>query len=253
MKRFLLISCIFLNALTDILTAQNVNSNEYHASLFGIKSDGVNNNTASIQKAIDFIHSRGGGTLVFYVGRYVTGTVELKSNVTIRLRSGAVLVASPNIYEYRGADGQNALIYADGQENIGLEGVGTMEGSGELLLRHAEEQQGKGHVADAVHMLPALVCLDNCRNVTLKENNIQNFPATALVLRNCENVHLDTLFFVNKKHDAAAWKFSGCRQITARDCYLDTRVEPIISEGNSTQLSFNKCITLTGEEVSVDK
>ncbi len=65
---------------------------EYKASFFGIKSNGTTLNTSSIQKAIDYIHDNGGGTLVFYVGRYLTGSIELKSNVHIVLREGAIWV-----------------------------------------------------------------------------------------------------------------------------------------------------------------
>ena len=45
----------------------------YNASKFGIRSDGVTMNTRSIQKAIDWIAEQGGGTLRFWVGRYLTG------------------------------------------------------------------------------------------------------------------------------------------------------------------------------------
>ena len=43
----------------------------YNASLFGIKSNGTTLNTTSIQKAVDYISEKGGGTLRFYVGRYL--------------------------------------------------------------------------------------------------------------------------------------------------------------------------------------
>ena len=49
-------------------------------------------NTNSIQTGINYIHKEGGGVLVFNVGRYLTGSIELKSNVAIQLKEGAVLV-----------------------------------------------------------------------------------------------------------------------------------------------------------------
>ena len=68
---------------------------DYNASYFGIKSNGTTLNTTSIQAAIDYIHAQGGGRLVFYVGRYLTGSIHLKSNVTIHLNEGAVIVVPP--------------------------------------------------------------------------------------------------------------------------------------------------------------
>ena len=81
MKKFI------LSALA-VLCAMQLGAKDYNASLFGIKSNGTTLNTSSIQKAIDYIHSEGGGRLVFYVGRYLTGSIELKSNVTIHLNEG---------------------------------------------------------------------------------------------------------------------------------------------------------------------
>ena len=89
-------------AIITILCALAVFSaqgKEYYASQFGIKSNGSTLNTTSIQKAIDFISAEGGGILHFKVGRYLTGTIHLKSNVTIDLGEGAILVGSPNPYD----------------------------------------------------------------------------------------------------------------------------------------------------------
>ena len=75
---------------------------EYKTSLFGIKSNGEIDNTASIQKAIDFIAEKGGGTLTFSVGRYLTGAVYLRSGVNIRLDAAADIIGSDCIYDYKG-------------------------------------------------------------------------------------------------------------------------------------------------------
>ncbi|HNY58327.1 MAG TPA: glycoside hydrolase, partial [Bacteroidales bacterium] len=68
-----------------------LHSKDYNASMFGAKSNGTTLNTNSIQKGIDYISENGGGRLVFYVGRYLTGSIYLKSNVTIHLEEGAIL------------------------------------------------------------------------------------------------------------------------------------------------------------------
>ena len=92
----------------------------YKASLFGCKSNGTTLNTTSIQRAIDHIASQGGGTLVFEVGRYLTGSIHLRQGVNIQLNEGAILVASPNIHDYDTADGVPTLIIGspDGQSRI---------------------------------------------------------------------------------------------------------------------------------------
>ena len=92
----------------------------YKASRFGCKSNGTTLNTTSIQHAIDYIASQGGGTLVFEVGRYLTGSIQLRPGVNIQLNEGAILVASPNIHDYDTDDGVPTLIIGspDGQSRI---------------------------------------------------------------------------------------------------------------------------------------
>ena len=92
----------------------------YKASLFGCKSNGTTLNTTSIQRAIDHIASQGGGTLVFEVGRYLTGSIHLRPGVNIQLNEGAILVASPNIHDYDTADGVPTLIIGAHDEGHSL-------------------------------------------------------------------------------------------------------------------------------------
>src|SRR5690554_5586558 len=87
---------LLLFLLLILSTVSTYAQHTYNASFFGIKSNGTTLNTTAIQKAIDYISEQGGGELNFYVGRYLTGTIELKSNVTLILHEGAVLVGSTN-------------------------------------------------------------------------------------------------------------------------------------------------------------
>lgn len=147
--------------------------NVYKASRFNIKSDGLHDNTTSIQGAIDFIASKGGGTLEFSVGRYVTGAVQLKSGVSIKLREGAVIVGSTNIYSYRG---HRAIFWGEGVENMSIFGTGVIDGRGPALLEDIAAQARMKHVPEDV-TVPTLVYLKDCRNVTLKDF-ILRYPAT---------------------------------------------------------------------------
>ena len=112
MKRLLLLTAALLAVIPSI--AQKI----HQASSFGIKSDGVTLNTRSIQAGIDFISEHGGGVLEFSVGRYLTGSIHLKSNVELRLLEGAVLVGSTNPYDYDMVEGNYGFLLAKGQKNI---------------------------------------------------------------------------------------------------------------------------------------
>ena len=80
-------------------------------------------NTTSIQKAIDYIHYNGGGRLVFYVGRYLIGSVHLKSNVTIQLEEGAIIVGSTNPFDYEKSLNFQIIILSSQCSKSSLHGV----------------------------------------------------------------------------------------------------------------------------------
>lgn len=106
----------------------------------GAKSDGIVLNTMVINQTIEKLYSAGGGTLYFPAGRYLTGAIILKSNITIELEAGAVLVFSDDFdhylpyremrYEGVMMKSFTPLLYAVDAENITIKGEGTLEGQG---------------------------------------------------------------------------------------------------------------------------
>lgn len=170
MKKILIIASLLLVSLAG--SAQD-KTPIYKSSFFGIRSDGATDNTTSIQKAIDFIASKGGGTLEFSVGRYLTGAIELKSGVDINLREGAIIVGSTNIYAYGGHKG---VFWAEGISDVTIFGKGVIDGRGPELMRNIREQIKMRHIPDDP-VVPTLVYLKDCKNVNLKDF-ILRYPAT---------------------------------------------------------------------------
>lgn len=94
--------------------------------------------TAAIQRAIDRVSARGGGSVIVPDGEWHTGRIELKSNVNLHLEAGAVLCFSGEIADYlpavasryEGTDitSLGAMIYANGAENIAVTGRGHLRG-----------------------------------------------------------------------------------------------------------------------------
>src|SRR5213596_630704 len=147
---------------------------DYPVSLFNIYSDGVTLNTRSIQFAIDYIHQQGGGRLVFDVGRFLTGSIHLKSNVTIHLLEGAVLLGVLNPLDYDRVN-FTALIHAHDQQNIAITGKGIIDGQGRQVARNVAELVHKGLIKDAfrndrpeVEIRPMLIYFQSCRNILVR-------------------------------------------------------------------------------------
>ena len=61
----------------------------YNILNYGAKSDVSFNNQKAIQKAIDECNKNGGGKVIIPDGFYLTGPIELKSNVNLYLSNNA--------------------------------------------------------------------------------------------------------------------------------------------------------------------
>ncbi len=259
MNKIKTIALALLCACTVSLSAQ-----EYKASMFGVKSDGSTLNTRSIQKAIDFISEQGGGTLQFFVGRYLTGSVYLKSNVTIQLFEGAILVGVPSVYDYCGPQGApKAIICAEGQENIAVIGGqykgevrrGVIQGQGAAVLESIQTQAGKGNLKGSVDAAkPNLISIKNCTNVKIEGLVLQNPCAGVQSYIDCKNVSLkEQLIDAKEVPGSVGLSFAGCTGLTATECYVDASGTPVVSAGTSTGVQMTKVILPSGKELKYTK
>jgi polygalacturonase len=86
----ILLNVAFLSLLASTCTAAPLDVRD-----FGAKGDGTTKDTKAIQSAIDKA-AAAGGTVVISPGRYVSGTIHLRSNLTLRIEQGATLLFSPD-------------------------------------------------------------------------------------------------------------------------------------------------------------
>lgn len=120
------------------------NEGVYNILDYGAKGDSLTMNTKAIQKAIDACTADGGGRVLVPPGKYVTGSLMLKSNVELHLMQGACLYGSVYASDYphmitcmksfkpNGTDRQEffGLIMAEGAEKIAVTEKGTIDGRG---------------------------------------------------------------------------------------------------------------------------
>lgn len=210
-----------ISLLCACLLAVSAIAKDYQAVAFGVKSDGITNNTRSIQHAIDYISAQGGGKLIFYVGRYLTGSIELKSGVTLVIQEGAVLLASPSIYDQKG-DPRLALVYAKDQHDIAITGKGIIDGNRADLIADFNEQKTKGYV-EAATKEPTLISLSHCNNAEVSSITLQNSLCTPLLLDRCNNIQLNAVTLGLSDVPTQLYEAQGCSGLTAKNCLTQPR------------------------------
>jgi polygalacturonase len=214
---------------------------DYNASLFGIKSNGTTLNTTSIQKGIDFVSENGGGRLVFYVGRYLTGTIHLKSNVTIQLEEGAILVGSVNPFDYEFMSNWTALIFAHNQTNIGITGKGVIDGQGFTVSTNLVDLIHNGVVNDPLKYdrpwegrRPQNIYFRGCHNVRIEGITLKDPGSWNQQYDQCKNVIVNNIIVDSKSY----WNNDGidivdCDSVSVTNSYFDAADDGICLKSHS--------------------
>jgi hypothetical protein len=186
---------------------------------FGAKVDGVACDSPAINAAIDRAHAQGGGVVYLSPGVYLCGTVVLKSNVTLHLEAGAVILGSTNLAQYTpqsrrpldsnaGPGGHQAyhLIFARDADNVTLRGAGLIDGQGPSFWISSGDKPvpPEHHWADVAsihlrHKGEASPMLEfvNCRHLRVEQVRIESASGWTLRTLNCTGVVIDGVFIKN--------------------------------------------------------
>ncbi len=206
--------------LLATLTAMAGSEKVIDARQAGVIGDGTTLNTASIQKVIDDCSAVGGGTVRFPAGRYLTGTIQIKSNVTLRLEDQATLLGSTEAADYRNLDPfidgsgnplGHALIVAMDAQNVGIEGKGTVDGQSPKLKAKQKPYA----------MRPMLMRWVRCHNVTVRGVRLTNPGAWTLNFFQTKDTLVDGVTIRCrdlKMHNNDGIDLDSCENVQVRNC-----------------------------------
>ena len=180
-----------------LLTSQPARAAVFDVKGYGAAGDGKTPDRAAINKAIEAASAVGGGTVYFGPGTYVTGSIHLRSNITLEIERGAIIQATPDGAAYDAAEPNawdrfqdfghshwhNGLIWGENLDRVAITGGGLIDGR--ALVRE------RGSTGDKA------IALKQCRNVTLRDFSISNgghfgILATAVDNLTIDNVTIDT-------------------------------------------------------------
>jgi exo-poly-alpha-galacturonosidase len=173
---------------------------------FGAVGDGETLNTTAIQKAIDACTY--GGKVYVPKGIFLTGAIFLKSNMTLYIEKGGILLGSSDLadyplFKYRW-EGMEHTCYAslintgifenERLENITIDGLGKIDANG-CAVRKKELTESKGKPGRAV-------CIRNVGNLYLKDITVRQSPAWCVHLIYCNNVSVNNIKIYTRQDEA---------------------------------------------------
>jgi len=245
----------------------------------GATGDGVTLDTAALQASIEACAAAGGGTVVFPAGRYLSGTLRLRSRVALWLQSGAVLLGSTRLQDYppivpafRSYTDVNyverSLLYAERVEEVALFGQGCIDGQGGA----AAFQLGGGR--EHYKERPYLIRMIEGRRVTVRDLTLLNSPMWVQHYLACDDLLIDGLTVhslvnvnndgldldccqrvrvancsITSGDDAIVLKTTAprpCRSITITNCHLTSRCNALKcgteSSGDFQDITISNCV-----------
>jgi len=233
----------------------------------GAVGDGVTSDTAAINRAIETCAAAGGGQVRFPPGRYLSGTVHLRSGTTLWFEAGATLVGTTNLTEYhhptppaylpeaKWGKWHRGLIVGENVQDITLGGPGVIDG-GKVFDPTGEERMRGPHT----------IVLVNCRRVTLRDLAIVDSANYALFFLVSHQVEVRQVRFAGgwdgvhfrgaPGHDCQDVKIIGCQfytgddaiagrywdQVLIADCVINSSCNGIRLIGPATRLIVHDCL-----------
>jgi len=157
--------------------------------------------TQIIQSAIDSCAKTGGGSVVFSSGKYISGSIQLKSRVSLQFEKGVILQGSENYKDYE----NDAFIYGNQLSDISICGEGVIDGVN--CINPTGEEGFRG---------PHCIRLINCKNISFKDFTIKNSANWAINCRYCSKGVVDKVS-IRGGHDGLHTRFCTNFKVTGCD------------------------------------
>ncbi|MBN2787454.1 MAG: hypothetical protein JXQ69_03925 [Paludibacteraceae bacterium] len=237
---------LLADSLSKNLTPWDVPKTTYKVEDYGAKGDSLTLNTIAIQKAIDACSLSGGGVVLFSKGNYVTGTIELKSNVMLEISKGVKVLGSIKLVDYPEKIEsfksvmseiyffRQSLIYAEKATNIGI------RGEGEIYFRGEKENFPGPQTTAKIEGRPLGIRMIECKNVVLQNILLRNSASWMQNYVYCENLIFDGIKVINQaNYNNDGLDPDGCKNVIVRNCFINAEDDAMCIKGASNRISEN--------------
>ena len=209
---------------------------------YGAVGDGTTLNTTAIQKAIDACPA--GGTVVIPAGNFKTGSLWLKSDMTLEVQKDATILGTEDpasypyhykLYPYLSDERYYSLINArpseDGKQlkNIRIVGEGSIDGNGWKMDEKGNylyrERAKKGEPLPANHVSKIGVLAANQivaleKNEGLDENKAYPRRSSLIMLKGVDHVYISGITMKNPANHTLI--LQKCNDVVVEDANFQT-------------------------------
>lgn len=206
----------------------------------GLVGDGVTDNTAALQKAIDDC-AAAGRRLVLGGGSFLSGSLTLRSNLHLHIEKGATLQGSADPMAYDGGriqkdnegNEQPLKPFLSGEKllNVKITGGGRIDGNGAAFWdARTYDRNYKGRIKP--RPMPWFV-VDGCRDFVLDGPTLANAPSFTFTLESCDGAKL-TNFRIENPFDSPntyGVQINDSVDVKVANCDISTGDDAVVLKG----------------------
>lgn len=222
----------FILALVLTLTKQAFSQTDIRK--LGAVGNGEFDNTKIIQGVVDSLTALGGGEVVFPEGVFLSGTVFLKSNISIHLTEKTIwkgiadTTAYKDVKEEHRFESNRAFIYAKNQKNIKIYGKGIIDGNGGA---HAQFIPVPGKKR---RNRPYALYFWGCKNITIQDITIQNPAFWSQRYFECDNLTIQGVkVFAHANLNNDGLDIVDCHGVRVTNCEIDSEDDALCFKSES--------------------